>query len=127
MGMRTLLKEEIQNEFTELKKTEIGSDAYKTTVDGLTKLVDRAIELEKFDAETREKDVNRAIDNDLKREQMKDEKKDRIARNGIAIAGIVIPTAVTIWGTFKSLKFEETGTITTGAGRAFINRLFPKK
>lgn len=127
MGMRTLLKDEIQNEFDELRKVEIGSDAYKTTVDGLTKLVDRAIELEKFDADAKEKVVNRDVDTDLKLKQMKDEKKDRIARNGIAIAGIVIPTAVTIWGTLKSLKFEETGTITTGAGRAFINRLFPKK
>ena len=58
---------------------------------------------------------------------MEDERKDRLVRNGITIASIVIPTAVTIWGTLKSFKFEETGTVTTTIGRGFINKLIPKK
>lgn len=49
MSIRTLLNEEIKNEFNDLKKMELGSETYKTTVDGLTKLVDRAIELERID------------------------------------------------------------------------------
>ena len=67
------------------------------------------------------------IDNDFKSQQMEDERKDRLVRNGITIASIVIPTAVTIWGTLKSFKFEETGTVTTTIGRGFINKLIPKK
>ena len=63
---------------------------------------------------------------DLKAKQIKNDKKDQIVRNGIAIAGIVVPTAITIWGTLTTLKFEEVGTVTTNAGRAFMNRLFKK-
>ena len=59
--------------------------------------------------------------------QMEEEKKDRWIKNGLAAAGIIIPTLVTIWGTVKSIKFEETGTITTIMGRGFINKLLPKK
>lgn len=127
MNIKDLLSEEIESEFKELKSMDLGSEKYKTTVDGLTKLVDRAIEIEKTEIENDEKVTSREIDNDFKSQQMEDERKDRLVRNGIAIAGIVIPTAVTIWGTLKSFKFEETGTVTTIIGRGFINKLIPKK
>ena len=56
-----------------------------------------------------------------------DEKRDRRIKNGITIAGIVIPSVITIWGTIKSLNFEKEGTVTTIMGRGFINKLLPKK
>ena len=56
-----------------------------------------------------------------------DEKRDRRIKNGITIAGIVIPSLITIWGTIKSLNFEKEGTVTTIMGRGFINKLLPKK
>ena len=71
---RTMLYDEIQNEFECLKKVPVGTDEYRTTVDGLTKLVDRAIELEKLDEERFEKAANRDIDNDFKQKQLDDEK-----------------------------------------------------
>ena len=127
MSIRNLLQEEIQDEFENLGKMELGSETYKTTVDGLTKLVDRAIELDKFAVESDDKDVCRDIDTELKTQQMESEKKDRLVKNGIAIAGIIIPVVVTVWGTILSFKFEEEGTITTILGRGFINKLLPKK
>lgn len=119
MNIEALLKEEIQSEFETLKNVDTGSEEYKATVDGLTKLVDRAIEIEKFNAEREE--------NELKREQMKDEKIDRWVKNGLTLVGVLVPAGLTVWGTYKSFKFEETGTITTIMGRGFINKLLPKK
>ena len=127
MRIETLLRDEIQNEFEELKQMGLGSETYKTTVDGLTKLVDRAIEMEKMESELQEIIYNRETDNDLKLKQMKDEKTNRFVTNAIAIAGIVIPSLLTVWGTMKTLKFEEEGTVTTIMGRGFINKLLPKK
>ena len=126
MKNETMLHEEIQNEFEELKKIEVGSDKYKTAVDGLTKLMDRAIEIDKLNVGAEERLDTRNIDAELRQEQLEADVKDRKVRNVISIAGIVIPTAVTIWGTLKSLKFEETGTVTTNAGRNFMNRIFKK-
>ena len=127
MNIKDLLCEEIESEFEELKSMDLGSEKHKATIDGLTKLVDRAIEIKKVEIENDEKVRSREIDNDFKSQQMEDERKDRLVRNGITIASIVIPTAVTIWGTLKSFKFEETGTVTTTIGRGFINKLIPKK
>ena len=127
MSIDTLLKEEIQDEFEQLSKMEVGTDQYRTTVDGLTKLMDRAIEMKKFDTEVEEKRNQRNVENDLKVEELRNERRDRIAKNCIAIGGILIPTAVTIWGTRKSIEFEKEGTFTTIMGRGFINKLLPKK
>lgn len=127
MSIKTLLEEEIKEEFEELGKTEIGSKAYETTVDGLTKLVDRAIELEKSETERADRRAAQESELELKVQQAEDEKKDRKVKNWLTAAGIIIPTGVTIWGTIKSIKFEQEGTITTIMGRGFINKLLPKK
>ena len=127
MKVETMLHDEILNEFEELKKLEVGSDGYRAAVDGISKLLDRAIEYDKLDAECNERSLNRGFEEDYKLQLAEDEKRDRSIKNGITIAGIVIPSVITIWGTIKSLNFEKEGTVTTIMGRGFINKLLPKK
>lgn len=122
-----LLHEEIQSEFAELSKLAVGSDEYKIAVDGVTKLMDRAIEIDKLNIEYEEKKAARENENDFKIQQLNDEKKDRLIKNLLTGLGIAIPSVITVWGTLKSLKFEEEGTVTTIVGRGFINKLLPKK
>ena len=126
-NIETLLHEEIQDGFDALSRMERGTETHKTTVDEVAKLFDKAIEIEKLEMEAKEREKAREIEASLKRAQMEEDQKDRRVKNGIAIGGIVLPLAVTIWGTFKTFRFEETGTITTMMGRGFINKLIPKK
>ena len=93
----------------------------------MAKLVDRAVEIDKTEMENATKIEAQNIENDLKALQIKEDNLDRWVRNGIAIAGIIVPSVLTVWGTLKSFKFEETGTVTTILGRGFINKLLPKK
>ena len=123
MMIEKLLQEEIKSGFDDLKRMKLGSDEHKSSVDELTKLVDRAIELEKVEIDAQDKIEER----DLKLKQLEEDKKDRLWRNIMTGAGIVIPSAVTIWGTVKSIDFEKEGTITTIMGRGFIQKLLPKK
>ena len=115
-SIQDLLNEEIKSELKSLKGMTPGSEEYKATVDGITKLTDRSIELEKIDVET-----------DHKKHQFKDDKIDKIVRNCLTAAGILIPSLITVWGTFKSFEFEKEGTVTTIMGRGFVNKLLPKK
>ena len=124
MKNETMLHEEIQSELDELSKIEVGSEKYKVAVDGVAKLMDRAIEIDKINADAQEKVESREAEIDLKLKQLEEDKKDRKVRNGIAIAGIGIPAVVSIWGTLKTLKFEEVGTVTTLAGREHIRKIF---
>ena len=127
MNIETLLREEIKEEFDELRGIKTGTEEYKITVDGLGKLMDRAIELDKLETDIQEKAENREADNELKLKQMEEDKKDRLIKNCLTAAGIVIPSLITIWGTVKSLKIEQEGNVTTIMGRGFINKLLPKK
>ena len=127
MKFEHLLKEEIVSEVESLGKLELGTEQYKTTVDGVTKLVDRALEIEKIDIEAEERERSREIETNLKIQQIEDDRKDRKVKNGIAIGSTLLGVAVTVWGTLKTLKFEEEGTVTTLVGRGFINKLLPKK
>lgn len=127
MNVRTLLETEIQDEFKSLKGVDFGSEQYKTSVDGITKLTDRLIEFEKFDVEHKEKVENRKIENDFKLREMEDERNDRLIKNCLTGASIITGIGLTVWGTLKSLKFEEHGSVTTIVGRGFINKLLPKK
>ena len=150
-GINNLLSEEISNELNCLGKIEIGTDTYKVAVEGISKLMDKKIEIEKLEQDlmvkSREYELqSRKLNMDSKKleqdyeskneehkiekdklKQIENDKNDQIFKNSIAIAGIVIPSLITIWGTFKTLKFEETGTVTTIMGRGFVNKLIPKK
>lgn len=160
--IKKALDQEILDEFDRLGGIEVGTDQYKTTTDGLTKLVDRAIEIDKLEAERVEKEKARNLEHELKNKQLTEqikareieteiknkqldeqrhgreddnfhrnaqraeERKGRIVSNCITIGGLLLNIGLTVWGTKKTLKFEETGTITTAAGRNFINKLFKR-
>lgn len=127
MNIEHLLYDEIENEFEKLRDKTPGSDEHKAIVDEIVKLMDRAIEMEKVNNDCQDKTEVRENDQAMKKQQMEDEKRDRLIKNTISVAGIVLPLIVTIWGTKVSLKFEEEGTFTTIMGRAFVNKLLPKK
>lgn len=127
MDIQTLLSEEIASEFEDLKTFNRGTDEHRKAVDDLTKLVDRAIEMEKISIETEEKAKNREEENDLKFKQLEDERKDRIVKNILTGVTAVGGFGLTVWGTIKSIEFEKEGSITTIMGRGFINKLLPKK
>ena len=126
MSVKSMLNEELETELEELKKIKIGGDDYKAAVDGITKLADRMIELDKLNNEAEERNKNREVDAELKQAQLEATKKDNRVKNAISIAGILIPIGVTIWGTLKSFEFEKDGTVTTLIGKGFINKLIHK-
>ena len=123
MKIKETLYKEIEDELQALNEIEVGTDEYKSSVDGVTKLLDRAIEIEKHEAEMKEREAERIAKNI----QTAEEQKDRVVKNYISAGGVVLPLLVTIWGTLKSFKFEKDGTVTTIMGRGFINKLLPKK
>lgn len=127
MDYMALLDDVIINELKNLKDTKGETDEYKATVECVTKLMDRSIEIKKLTFDQTNKLSRQVIDDKAKVKQDEEDRKDRLIKNCISIAGIVIPALITIWGTLKSLKFEQDGTVTSMAGRAFISRLFPKK
>ena len=127
MNIETLQYDAIETDFEKLADEKMSSEERRATVDELTKLMDRAIEMEKVTNDCRDKTEVRMNDQAVKLQQLEDEKKDRLVKNAMSAAGIVLPLLVTIWGTKASFNFEKEGTITTIMGRGFIQKLLPRK
>ena len=125
--IKELLNGEIGDEMEVLKDMKLGTDEYKIAVDGVTKLNARPIETNKTEADQEITRQQHEADQKFKEEQQRDERNDRRIKNGLTLAALVVTTGTAVWGTIKSIKFEETGTITTIMGRGWINKLIPKK
>lgn len=120
--LEELLEKSIEEGLNDLNEVELGSEEHRVANDAVCKLIDKAIELDKLDAEKAEKESNLEI----KFDQLEQEKKDSKIRNGLTAAGIAVPSLITIWGVVKTFKFEEAGTITSSVGRNFISKLLRK-
>lgn len=126
---KDLLEKEVNVKIEDLEYMDPHSDNYKAAVDAITKLVDRLIELEKIELEEHKIEVDDELERDkldVEIDKNGNENKDNIVKNVLSALGIVVPAVLTVWGTFKTIKFEETGTVTTCAGRNFFNKLFKK-
>lgn len=119
-----LVDEEIVDEINQLRGMEVGTEAYKTTVDGIVKLIKESNETKRLDAELKKTEEAHEFEKNLKLKQAKEETIDRWVKNGLTALSITGGILLTIWGTNKTLRFEETGTITTTAGRKFTGKLF---
>ena len=129
-NIETLLEQEISEDLEGLKDLELGSEEYKVASGEVNKLMDKAIEFKRIELDI-QKEQNRefeeARERELKKEQLKTDNKHKWIQHGLTVVTFIGGVLVTIWGTNKTLKFEETGTVTTSAGRAHIGNLFRKK
>ena len=126
MGIKNILWDEIEKEVKELSKMQVGTDQYKVTVDGIARLSDKIIELEKLESENAVKDFEnfvRTEEQDLKREQLKSEKRDRAVKNVITVGTAVLSVAVYALAFIASTNFEREGSFTTEGGKNSIRQL----
>ena len=127
MSMEDLLRTEVEENLKNMKDLELGSKEYDSAVDSTCKLMDRVITIDKNADDYDLKDKARETETNLKYDQIAKDKRNQMIQNGITVGSIVVSTAVTIWGTLASFKFEKEGTVTTILGRQFIGKLLPKK
>lgn len=124
------LDSEINSKLGQLSSLSLGSNEYKIAVEDLSRLIDKQNDIEKIDLERKKHELSDYVETvKINKQKELDEynKKDQLIKNIISIGSIIIPVFVTVWGTYKTLRFEETGTVTTIMGRGFINKLLPKK
>lgn len=79
--MKDLLTEEIRSEFTGLAEMQLGAGDYSATVTGVAKLMEKAVELEKFEAERKDKLDEQRRNEELdavKRELDEQERENRL-------------------------------------------------
>lgn len=122
-----LFEERIEKEMEEIGKEQIGTDKYKSGIDGVTKLADRLIELKKLEVERDKYERDRDFDETYKLQQLKAEKKDRIAKNCLTAASIGVPVAGAFVMGIMSMNFQRTDSFFTEAGNGAVRSLLKFK
>lgn len=123
MSVERVLNDEILNELENLSRETIGSEEYKANVDGVTKLIDRKIAMDKLASEKIDKETEFIY----KECQIKEEKKDRLIKHGITIGTFVGSATLYSLAFLASINFEREGTLTTEGGRNALRNLFKLK
>ena len=113
MNNKERLEKEIASALDLMGGMDINSEEYEKAAKHVGALMDRSIEFEKL-----------GVEQEQKQKQMKEERIDRIVKNILTGVSVVGGFILTVWGTNKTLRFEETGTITTTSGRKFASKLF---
>lgn len=139
--IRDLLGEEIKAQIEDLYSLETGSKEKSIAVGNLATLYKLRIEEIKNELEFEEKRERRLMENDklaeevncheqdeqLKREQLSEQIKERYFKFGIATAEIVLPLIFYASWMKRGFKFEETGTYTSTTFRGLFNRFRPTR
>ena len=136
-----MLDQEIQGCLESMNDLEaVNVPEYGEAVTNVTKLMDKLVELKKLDIEQSKLEQMKEIESkkmeieESKLEQMKEletekidsENKDRLVKNVITVVTTGAGIVLTIWGTKKTFQFEETGSITSTAGRKYLDALLSK-
>lgn len=116
MSVEKLMNDELVCRLTDLQGLKVESPEYRTGVDSVTKLANALVEMKKTEADIAAQEEETR----LKHKQQKSETFDKIARNAIQFVAVGGGIGVTVWGTVKSLKFEETGVCTSTAAKKFF-------
>lgn len=129
-----LLGEEIKSQIESLSSLETGSKEQSEAVDNLAKLYRLRIEenknnweySEKFDRREMEDEAQKR-DEQLKKNQLEEQVKDRYFRFGVNVVEVILPLIFYASWMKKGFKFEETGTFTSATFRGLFNRFRPTK
>lgn len=122
-----LLGEEVESQLEEVHKISLGTDESKIAIDGVTKLADRSIELEKLRIQEEDLAEKRDMDYELRSEQIKKEHLRGMIDIGTKVLIGLGGLALSVWGTIYTTNFEREDNYTTSASRSWISSLFKPK
>lgn len=125
--IRRLLGEEIKTEIQKLSSLESGSKEKSTAIEDLATLYRLRIEETKNELDFDEKYDSRASDQQLKKDQLDEQVKDRYFRLGVEAASILLPMMFYAVWMRRGFRFEETGTYTSTTFRGLFNRFKPTR
>lgn len=122
-----LLNEEVESQLEEVHKISLGTDESKIAIDGVAKLADRSIELEKLRIQEEDLAEKRNMDYELRSEQIKKEHLRGMIDIGTKVLIGLGGLALSVWGTIYTTNFEREDNYTTSASRSWVSSLFKPK
>lgn len=121
MSVRQKLEEEFEDQMNQLNEMELGSESYTKTVEGVTKLADRLIVIQKNNDEYELKSREIEEAKEAREQELLQAKK----RNRIDWAKVIVPTAGAFTMGIITMIWEKTDTLTSSAGKSALRDILP--
>ena len=121
MSVRQKLEEEFEDQMNQLNEMELGSESYTKTVEGVTKLADRLIAIQKNNDEYELKSREIEAEKEAREQEALQAKK----RNRIDWAKVIVPTAGAFTMGIITMIWEKTDTLTSSAGKSALRDILP--
>lgn len=112
MNLKALLDVEIEERSMKLAKLDPGTKEYSDAVEGLAKLIDRRIEIEKLELSEAQTE-----------KQMKAEHNDRVVRYIIDSGKVILPLGTAVGMSLLAYTFEAKGVVPVGIGKKWVEKL----
>ena len=119
--IKELLEQTLEKQI-ELANEASGDERY-ARIEETVKLVDRYNEMNRIDLDHDDKLQSREMEKDFKREEMRESKRDRQWKNGVAIGTFIGSTVVFIGMNLFSMRFEQEFVQSTEAGKNSTRKL----
>lgn len=132
--IKNLLDEEIKSQINAISDMDVDNENYSKAIDSLVKLHKLRIEETKSITDFEDRTYKRENDEktcelseEIRQEQLSEQKKDRYIRIGIDVAGLLVPIMFYSAWMRKGFKFEETGTFTSTTFRGLFGHFKPTR
>ena len=126
-NIKELLNEEICNQINKLPNMTLGSEEHSVAVKSITELYQLRIDEIKAENDRINSANLQAADEQLKKDQLSEQIKDRYFKLGMGVAELVLPLAFYAAWMKKGFKFEENGTFTSTTFRGLFGKFKPTK
>lgn len=110
---------------SDIKGKELNRDLEEQKLNLEEKKLENDIKGKELNRDLEEKKLDKDVT--LRKRQIDDNKKNMICTIAINGAGLLLAYGFKYWGAKTSLKFEETGTVTSSFGRSIFSDIFRSK
>lgn len=132
--IKNLLDEEIKSQINTISDMDVNDENYSKAVDSLVKLHKLRIEEMKSITDSEDQAYKRETDEEtcklneeIRQEQLSEQKKDRYIRIGLDVAGLLVPIMFYSAWMRKGFEFEKTGTFTSTTFRGLFGHFKPTR
>lgn len=122
MSFKDELKDVWRKELEYLSELDPNADKelYRTQMNRLDSIEKQLTELERTELQVESDAANHDIEEQIKRDQMELDRKDRKTKNRIEIGKFVLPVAAAVGMGLFSMKWEKIDTLTSTAGKSSL-------
>lgn len=122
MSFKDELKDVWRKELEYLSELDPNKDKelYRTQMNRLDGIEKQLTELERTELQVESDAANHDIEEQIKRDQMELDRKDRKTKNRIEIGKFVLPVAAAVGMGLFSMKWEKIDTLTSTAGKSSL-------